>query len=196
MIVSPVRVSLSQVLACGDGRAYGVLVEPVLEVDPVIGRDGQQGIRRAGCRRLLDHHTGFGPAVGGGFLGGHPGNDFAVTGKCLVHEVELVGACPDVGTGTVDRERPRGVRRRPRQAGAPTSVPAHGVGSCRRRRHHAFGDRDVVERRRVERAGVWEVTNRPTARRCRDRLWPSDLCPGLPVGGGVAGDDVAVRGSA
>ena len=92
-MVLPVRVSLSQALGGAIARAWVFLVEPGLEGDPVSRRDGQQGIRRPGCRRLLDHDTGFGPGVGI-FLSRYPGDDLTITGQRLMHEVELVAASP------------------------------------------------------------------------------------------------------
>jgi hypothetical protein len=56
----------------------------------MVGRDHQRGVRGADLEALLDHDAGLGPLVAV-LLGHHAGDDAAVAGQGLVHEVELVG---------------------------------------------------------------------------------------------------------
>ena len=83
-MTSPCAGQLEPGVGSGDGADPVFAVEVVLERDPVLRRDGQQGILRAGCRRLLDHDTRLWPSRPWRFWDGHPGNDLPspVSGWC------------------------------------------------------------------------------------------------------------------
>ena len=90
---------------------------------------------------------------------GHPGDDFPVAGQRLVHELELVGAAPDIVAGPLDGERARRVRAEPampvRRRRHPSTAQAVAVAAT------AWVTETLSNIAVLNWAPLCEVTNRP-----------------------------------
>ena len=157
-------------------------VKVVLDLDTSGGRDGDQDVRVARGRRLLEDDARLGVRTGVGLRGdARDQRRVAVARHGLVDVIELVAGPPDVGPRAVDGEHAAVIARRPDQSrSANIGIGPRGRDRIVRR------DRDVhiVEGNTAVLPDVMRGHEQPDGRAPgHGDARRANLCPRVPVGG-------------